>query len=142
MAIRLVGSAARVLSPLALPLFSNRVAAGFPSPAQDYVERQLDLNSLCIQHPSATYFVRAEGDSMQEAGIFPNDLLVVDRALQARHGDIVIAAVLGELTVKQLALHPVVQLVPRNPNYAPIVITEEQQLDIFGVVTFVIRALR
>lgn len=77
---------------------------GFPSPAQDYVEKRIDLNELLVQHPSATYFVKAAGDSMIDAGIDEGDLLVVDSARKAEHGDIVIAAVGGEFTVKKLQL--------------------------------------
>lgn len=130
------------LSSLSLPFYLSRITAGFPSPAQDYVERQLDLNELCIKHPSATFFVQVEGDSMCEAGIYAGDILVVDRSLQARHGDIVVAYLLGEFTVKQLQLRPVIQLLARNKNYPPIEITEESQLDIFGVVASVVRQLR
>ncbi|MCZ4151599.1 DNA polymerase V subunit UmuD, partial [Escherichia coli] len=80
---------------ITLPLFSDLVPCGFPSPAADYVEQRIDLNQLVIQHPSATYFVKAAGDSMIEAGIGDGDLLVVDSAITASHGDIVIAAVDG-----------------------------------------------
>src|SRR5690554_7939530 len=73
---------------LEIPLFVEHVSAGFPSPAQDFIEQALDLNELCIKHPAATYFVRVEGDSMLEAGIYPDDVLVVDRSLNAEHGDI------------------------------------------------------
>ena len=90
----------------------ERVPCGFPSPAQDYVEDSLDLNKLVIKHPSATYFVRVSGDSMIGAGISHGDLLVVDRSLNAVHGDIVIAAVAGEFTVKELQTHPRLQLIP------------------------------
>lgn len=127
---------------LAIPLFMERVSAGFPSPAQDYVEQTLDLNELCIKHPAATFFVRVEGDSMIEAGIYPNDILVVDRSVQAEHGDIVIAGLHGELTVKELELRPTVRLVPRNNAYKPIEIPDGCELDIFGVVTNVIRDMR
>lgn len=85
-------------------------SAAFPSPAQDYVEKRIDLNELLVQHPSATYFVKAAGDSMIDAGIDEGDLLVVDSARKAEHGDIVIAAVGGEFTVKKLQLLPRVQL--------------------------------
>ena len=94
-----------------------RVSAGFPSPAQDYVEQTLDLNELCIKRPAATFFVRVEGDSMIDAGIHPDDILVVDRSVQAEHGDIVIAGIHGELTVKELQLRPCVKLIPRNQGY-------------------------
>lgn len=130
------------LQKLSIPLFLERVSAGFPSPAQDYVEQTLDLNELCIKHPAATFFVRVEGDSMQEAGIYPDDILVVDRSIQAEHGDIVIAGLHGEFTVKELELRPVVRLVPRNKAYQAIEITEGSDLDIFGVVTNVVRHIR
>lgn len=124
------------------PLFSNRVSAGFPSPAQDYVERSLDLNEYCIEHPSATYMVRVEGDSMIEAGIFDGDVLIVDRALEAGHNDIVVAALNGELTVKELRLKPSPALVARNPKYPLIDLSDESELNIFGVVTKSIRSFR
>ena len=125
-----------------IPFFQDRVPAGFPSPATDYCEKSLDLNDLCIKKPAATYFVRAQGESMVEAGIFHDDILVVDRSLTASHGDIVIAEFNGELTVKQLELKPEVRLVPRNNRYRPILIPEEAELEIFGVVTTVIHSVR
>lgn len=124
------------------PLFADIVQCGFPSPAQDYVEQRIDLNELLIQHPSSTYFVRAAGDSMIEGGIGDGDLLVVDSALQATHGDIVIAAVEGEFTVKQLQLRPTVQLNPMNSAWSPIRVSSEDTLDIFGVVTHIIKATK
>ena len=127
---------------LGIPLFADAVPAGFPSPATDYCERKLDLNELCIQRPAATYFVRAQGDSMIDAGIFPGDVLVVDRSIDASHGDIVIASVNGELTVKLLELKPQIRLVPMNSQHAPIVIPEEADLEICGVATNVIHSLR
>lgn len=122
------------------PLFSDLVPCGFPSPARDYVERGIDLNEFMVAHPSATYFVRATGDSMIDAGIGNGDLLVVDSARTARHGDIIIAAIDGEFTVKRLQLRPIIQLVPCNPAYAPIRINGDMPLDIFGVVTFIVKA--
>lgn len=129
------------LSVLSLPLFADRCRAGFPSPAQDYVEQTLDLNQYCIRHASATYFVRAEGESMILAGISSGDLLVVDRAERAGHGDIVIAAIDGEFTVKRLCLHPRLCLEPMNPAYSPIFV-DPDLLEIFGVVMFVIHGTR
>lgn len=128
-------------SHLALPLFTESCAAGFPSPAQDFIERKLDLNEFCIQHPSATYFVRAEGNSMINAGILSGDLLIVDKALTPVHGDIVIAAVNGEFTVKELRTHPKLCLQPMNPSYDPIYINTDD-LEIFGVVIHAIHTLR
>ncbi|SBL23487.1 DNA polymerase V subunit UmuD [Raoultella ornithinolytica] len=125
---------------LLIPLFSDPVQCGFPSPAQDYVEQRIDLNELLINHPSATYFVKAAGDSMLEGGISEGDLLVVDSSRKAEHGDIVIAAVDGEFTVKKLQLRPSVQLNPMNPAYSPIVVGSEDTLDVFGVVTYIIKS--
>jgi DNA polymerase V len=122
------------LSYVPLPFFQCYVPAGFPSPAQDYEENRLDLNELCVQHPTATYFVRVSGDSMIGAGIHDGDLLVVDRSLAPKHGDIVIAGFHGELTVKRLELTPVVRLVPMNKHYPIITIPDDTDLDIHGVV--------
>jgi len=124
---------------IALPLFGEVVQCGFPSPAQDYVEQRIDLNKLLIQHPSSTYFVKAAGDSMIDAGI-GDDLLIVDSARTAQHGDIVIAAVEGEFTVKRLQLRPRVQLNPMNSAYSPILVNSEDSLDIFGVVTYIVKS--
>ncbi|KAA9001700.1 translesion error-prone DNA polymerase V autoproteolytic subunit [Affinibrenneria salicis] len=126
----------------ALPLFGDRIAAGFPSPAQDYVEQRINLNDVCVQHPAATYFVRVCGDSMVDASINDGDLVVVDSSLQARHGDIVIAAIGGDFTIKRLQTTPRPALLPMNARYAPIYLNPAEQLDIFGVVTYVIHALR
>lgn len=132
-------SSCEVLLP---PLFLARVPCGFPSPAQDYVEARIDLNKLAVRHPSATYFIRVNGESMVGIGIGDGDLLVVDRSLEATHGDIVVAAVDGEFTVKELHLHPIVKLVPHNPLFVPRVFGNEEQLEIFGVVTFTLKAFK
>ena len=124
------------------PLFSDLVQCGFPSPAADYVEQRIDLNQLLIQHPSATYFVKASGDSMIDGGISDGDLLIVDSAITASHCDIIIAAVDGEFTVKKLQLRPTVQLIPMNSAYSPITISSEDTLDVFGVVIHVVKAMR
>lgn len=126
---------------LYLPLFLEKISAGFPSPAQDYVEQRLDLNLLCVKRPAATYFVRVAGDSMIEAGIYPEDLLVVDRSITAQPGDIVIACLNGEFTVKTLELAPL-RLVPQNDEYQPLLITEADDFEIFGVVTNVVRSIK
>lgn len=135
-------SSSTVSDLIKTPLYSDRVSAGFPSPAQDYVENALDLNEYCIDHPAATFLVRVEGDSMVEAGIFDGDVLIVDRSLEWRHNDIVVASVDGELTVKQLLLKPEPALVPRNPRYRPIELSQESDLSIFGVVIRSIRTFR
>lgn len=125
-----------------LPLFGSAVSAGFPSPAQDYIERTLDLNELCVVRPAATFFVRAEGESMIEAGIFPGDVLVVDKSLTARSGDTVIARVDDAFTVKQLELGAKPRLLPRNQHMQPIDLADDSELEIVGVVTFVLHSLR
>jgi DNA polymerase V len=130
------------LSALPLPFYDLLVPAGFPSPAQDYVEKTLDLNELCITHPAATYFVRVQGDSMIDAGIQDGDLLIVDRAVQPKHGDIVIAGFHGELTCKKLETEPRLRLVPMNPEYPIIKVPDETDLDIHGVVTHVLHSFK
>ena len=133
---------AGVYPKLQIPYLLEAVQAGFPSPAQDYVEQQLDLNEMCIKHPAATYFVRAAGDSMIGAGIYENDILVVDRSLTPNAGDIIIAGWNGELTVKELQLKPYPALISHNDNYPAIRIPDSADLDVFGVVSYVIHGLR
>ncbi len=129
-------------NPLTCPLFTGKVAAGFPSPADDHIEKTLDLNELLINKPTATFFVRAEGESMLGAGIHPNDILVVDRSLEATPGKIVICAVNSELTVKRLIQrHEQLILASENSDYPDILIREDFDLVIWGVVTNVIHAL-
>lgn len=126
----------------ALPIYLTRVEAGFPSPADDFIDRKLDLNEYLIQHPAATFFVRVSGDSMKEAGIHSGDLLIVDRSLTASDQKIVIASIHGELTVKRLRkIKNEIFLMPENSSYPPIPITEEMAFEVWGVVTFVIHSL-
>jgi DNA polymerase V len=121
------------------PLFSCGVSAGFPSPADDYIDRNLDLNELLIVNPAATFFVRAAGDSMTGAGINHNDILIVDRSLAATNGKIVIAVLNGELTVKRLAqTASSCRLLAENPSYPALEITEESDFQVWGIVTSVI----
>jgi DNA polymerase V len=124
MSVYFLGNSA-ISTSLKLPLFISKVSAGFPSPAQDYVEQTLDLNELCIKRPAATFFVRVEGESMIEAGIFHNDILVVDRSVKPTHGDIVVAHIDGEFTVKELCLRPTLKLIPRNSAYEPIYLASD-----------------
>jgi DNA polymerase V len=125
-----------------LPLFNGKVSAGFPSPADDFSEKSLDLNELLVQKPAATFFVRAQGESMLGAGIHPNDILVVDRSLEPVPGKIVICALNGELTVKRLERqnqHWVLKA--ENPAYDNIILHDELDMVIWGVVTNVIHAV-
>lgn len=121
------------------PLFTERCPAGFPSPAADDTEDELDLNAYCIRLPAATFFVRAIGDSMQNMGLHSGDLMVVDKAEKPLQGDIVIAEIDGEFTVKRLQLKPRIALLPMNPAY-PTLYPED--LQIFGVVTAFIHKTR
>ncbi len=124
-------------------IYESKVQAGFPSPAEDYVEGRLDLNELMVRHPSATYYVRVAGDSMEGAGIFENDFLVVDRALEARDGDIIVAFLNGEFTLKRLRIEGnKIRLEPENPKYEPIEISEGDEFMVWGVVTGVIRKFK
>jgi DNA polymerase V len=126
----------------ALPLYVTPVSAGFPSPAEDYIEGKLDLNKHLIKHPAATFFVRVTGDSMIDAGIHEGDILIVDRALEPVHGSIVIAVVDGELTVKRIKRSQgKLFLVPENKQYLPLQIHEETNFEVWGVVTNVIHSL-
>ncbi|MHB1641149.1 MAG: LexA family protein [Acidithiobacillus sp.] len=134
-----------VASSSCRPVFISKIAAGFPSPADDYVERRLDLNQHCIHHPEATFFLRVSGHSMTGAGIHDNDILVVDRSLKPVHGKIVVAILDGDFTVKRLfrdgGAGGHLALLPENSDYPRIDIQDGQELEIWGVATFVIHAL-
>ena len=124
------------------PLVGEKVQAGFPSPADDYIEEQLDLNKYCISNPPATFFVRVEGDSMIDAGINKGDLLVVDRSREVHSSDIVIAVLDGEFTLKRLITrNNRFFLCPENPKYSSIELTEDMEFEIWGKVTKVIHDL-
>lgn len=137
MHLNLVAKAAEGAPRQAFIQFMERVAAGFPSPAIGYEDVPLDLNEYCIRAKTATYFIRCQGESMINAGIFDGDLLVVDKSLSVSDGQIVIASVDGEFTVKKLQLKPVPMLLAMNPKYKPIIV-EPESLEIWGVVTYVI----
>ena len=125
-----------------IPLYTCSVSAGFPSPAEEYLEGKLDLNQHLIPHPLATFFVRVSGDSMIGAGIHEGDLLIVDRSLEARDGKVVIAVVNGELLVKRLKYYDnQPSLVAEHPDYPELKITEVMDFQIWGVVTNVIHPL-
>ncbi len=131
------GRATALATRLKRPLFLARITAGFPSPADDFIEGQIDLNTHLIQHPAATFFVRVTGDSMTGAGIFPGDLLIVDRALPPSDGSVIIAVLNGELTLKRLRnLDGRLFLAPDNPAYKPIPIKEAMDFSVWGVVAF------
>lgn len=122
-----------------VPLYGDAVPAGFPSPADDYLDMDLNLHDYLVQHPSATFCVRAIGDSMVDAGIQSSDVMVVDRALSPKNNDIVLAVVNGEFTVKRIKKNDdELYLMPANENYRPMKITEDMNFQVWGVVTFII----
>lgn len=127
-------------SPMLLQQPNCAVRAGFPSPAEDFSGKRLDLSTMLVEHPQATYLLRVAGPSMQEYGIADGDIIVVDRAVQARHGHIVVAVVDNEFTVKYLyQAGGVVRLKAGNPTYPDIIPKGEQTLEIWGVVTSCIK---
>lgn len=122
-----------------LPLFDTSISAGFPSPAQDYMEEEINLQELLVDHPLSTFLIRVKGDSMIDAHIPDNALLVVDKSLKAESGKIVVAVVNGEFTVKRLIKSPCFWvLYPENKLYKPISITADMDFKIWGVVTRII----
>jgi DNA polymerase V len=124
---------------LPLPIYLTSVQAGFPSPAEGFLDKTLDLNELLVTHPAATFFVRVTGDSMRDAGIFSGDILIVDRAITATDQKIIIAVINGEFTVKRLKIRDKkVFLVPENPTYPILEIKEGSDFQVWGVVTYVI----
>ena len=127
---------------LVRPLFLSRVPAGFPSPADDYIAGALDLNEHLIKHKAATFFVTVSGSSMEGAGIYDGDLLIVDRSLEAKHRSVVVAVVNGEFTVKRIKKEKgKVWLMPENPKFQPLELIEGTECEVWGVVTNVIHKL-
>lgn len=123
-------------------LYIESVHAGFPSPADDYIEQQLDFNDYLVKHPAATFCVKVTGDSMTGAGIYPGDILVVDRSLTAKNNSIVIAVISGDFTVKRIQFRSNgVYLMPENPSYNSICVNGES-FEVWGVVTYVIHQAR
>ncbi|MEB3207044.1 MAG: translesion error-prone DNA polymerase V autoproteolytic subunit [Vampirovibrionales bacterium] len=137
-----LAEASRLDAHACYPVFSTPVSAGFPSPADDAIEAQLNLNQHLIKHPSATFFLRVSGHSMIGAGIHDGDLLIVDRAVEPQDGKIVIAVIDGELTVKRIVQKKGnLYLMPENDDFAPVQVRECAEFSIWGVVTTVIHAV-
>ena len=135
MVVKYLGDTSEGDFPLTeIPYFLNRVRGGWPSPADDYVERPIDLNEYLIKNPAATYFVRVSGDSMIDAYIGDGAILVVDRSVEPKHKSIVVAAINGSYACKRLLTKPKVCLASENSKYAPIFIKENEELEIAGVV--------
>lgn len=130
--------------PVSLPLYSSKVSAGLPSPAEEHVEKRLDPNDFLIDREDATFFVTIQGYSMMDVGLLPGDKAVVDRSRTPNIGDIVLAVINGEFTIKTLGKHKsgAPRLLPANQDFKPIEITEEMQFEIWGVVTGSFRRFR
>ena len=125
-----------------LPLYLSRIKAGFPSPAEDYLDKKLDLNEYLIKHPSSTFFVKVKGDSMVGAGINSGDILIVDRSLEPKDKRIVVACLNGEFTVKRISkTGDKLSLLSENPKYAPIEIKNGIDFEVWGVVVHVIHSV-
>ena len=129
-----------------LPLFlaDDGIRAGFPSPAQDYVTESIDLNRTLVKHPAATFYAKVVGDSMCEEGISEGDILIVDRSIEAQHGDLAVCCLDGEFTLKRLCLNrgDRILLMPSNHKYRPIEVTQDNDFQVWGVVVYTIKANR
>lgn len=127
-------------SDMRIPFIKEGVSAGFPSPAADFMESNIDLNKALSENPLATFYIKVKGNSMIDAGINDKDVLVVDRSLEPKNNKIAICFIDGEFTVKRIQLEKdCLYLMPENSNYSPIKVTEENQLIIWGIVTYVIK---
>ncbi|WP_310006418.1 translesion error-prone DNA polymerase V autoproteolytic subunit [Flavobacterium granuli] len=123
-----------------IPYINEGVSAGFPSPAADFMETNIDLNKELSENPLATFYIKVKGNSMIDAGINDKDVLVVDRSLEPQNNKIAICCIDGEFTVKRIQVEKdCLYLMPENSNYEPIKVTEENQLIIWGMVTYVIK---
>ncbi len=128
-----------ILTDMPLPLADAGIKAGFPSPAQDYMDVAIDLNKELINHPSTTFYGRVKGDSMIDANVFDGDILVIDKSLEPHNNDMAVCYIDGEFTLKYIEIHDdVVFLIPANPKYETIKVTPDHNLLIWGVVTYVI----
>lgn len=126
-----------------LPLFVSAIPAGFPSPAEGYLDDALDLNQLLVAHPAATFFIRVQGESMRDANIHSGDVLVVDRSLEPKNRDIIVAVLNGEFTVKRVSIRgEKLFLVSENRAFSPIEVREGEDFQVWGVVTYVIHKSR
>ena len=125
-----------------LPIYEGGVSAGFPSPADDYLDMDLNLHKYLVKNPVATFFIIAKGVSMEKAGINDKDLLVVDKSLNPKNNDIVVAIVNGEFTVKRVKIEKDhIYLIPENERYDPIKVTEENEFIVWGIVTYVVKKI-
>ena len=134
---------ADLTTSLELPLAASGISAGFPSPAEDFQEISLDLNKTLVKHPAATFYARVKGSSMMDAGISDGDLLVIDKSLDPKDGDIAVCFLDGEFTVKRIAVqNDGIYLMPANSEFKPIRISDENDFLIWGIVAYVIHKTR
>lgn len=132
-------------SEISVPYADGGIKAGFPSPAQDYLTESIDLNRELIQHRESTFYARIDGDSLTDAGICDGDLVIIDKALEARNGDYVAAYIDGEFTLKRFKMdteHNCAWLIPANKAYKPIKVTQEDNFAVWGVMTYCIKKFR
>lgn len=128
--------------PLEFDLYTTKISAGFPSPADDFLDRKLDLNEYLVRNPSATFLVRVNGNSMVNAGISDGDILIIDRSVEATDGKVVIGVINGEFTVKRIMKKgKKIFLKPENEKFSPIEITEDMDFKIWGVVVYTIHKI-
>lgn len=128
-----------ISTELPLPLADEGIKAGFPSPAQDYMDVSIDLNKELVKHPSTTFYGRVKGDSMIDANVFDGDILVIDKSLEPQSNDMAVCFIDGEFTLKFIEIHDdIVCLIPANPSYPTMKITSDHELIIWGIVTYVI----
>lgn len=124
---------------LTLPLHHSLLAAGFPSPADDYLEARLDLNHHLVNNPTATFFAKVKGHSMEDAGIYEGDIIIVDRSKEVRNNDIAVCVINGEFTVKRICFQgDDIILKPESDAFKPLQITEAHQFMVWGLVTYII----
>jgi DNA polymerase V len=127
-------------SDLPLPNAGSQISAGFPSPAEDYLEPTLDLNSALIKNPSSTFYGRVSGVSMKDAGVDNGDLLVIDKSLTYRNNALAVCFINGEFTLKRIKVEGnTILLMPANQDYQPIVVKEDDDFTVWGIVTYIIK---
>lgn len=125
---------------LTIPFYPNTIQAGFPSPAEDYMESPIDLNKELVSRPASTFMGRVRGNSMIDANIHDGDLLIIDKSITPKNGDVAVCFIDGEFTIKYIKIDPpVIWLMPANPDYEPIKVTSENEFMIWGIVTYSIQ---
>lgn len=134
---------AETASELHLPIADEGIKAGFPSPAQDFMDLAIDLNKELVKHPASTFYGRIKGDSMIDAGIFDGDILIIDKSLDPKDGDMAVCYIDGEFTIKHIKIEKsLVYLIPANDHYKPITVTPQNEFQIWGIVTYSIKKQR